>query len=314
MNLWKKIKLIQSETKTQLWKAFQPCEETGEIVNSNFSIAFKKYCCNKKTQFPSKLMMCEDVETDLLGVVLPNAVMDGIFTGHSINKIPPRVSEIKVHDDARIYDHVPISCTVNGIRVISWNMSGMCNEKYFKAQYDSRWASAIDFLKENKFDVLCIQNLYARNRVESESYMKSRVNRLLGIKDSYYTYYQKEDSNEFTILYDKYTDVVVVRTKLIDKTKPEHRVSRYLDDFKKISMVYINAESPFYLVNVHLKTPKKSQHAHDMEVASLLDYMNTKSMFETGVVLIGSFNQNHPETILAKTRRVSKYGRRGQTR
>ena len=299
------------------WKKFAAtfsCNFKGESINPHFQVAFKKHCCEEITQKPTKLMMCEDVETDLLGTILPNAVMDGIFTVWSLQKeVDFKVEDVKVHSQIKIYDHLPISCKVNGLRILSWNMSGRCNPQYNKGQYEARIKNARVFLEkeENEFDIWCIQNFFSRKRTSGVG-IESEIFRMMptsnsNSESSYYSssYYSSYNKN-FTVLYDGYTDAMVVRKTLIDpKKKIPQVIPRYNDSSKKVSVFYINNTKgkPFYLANIHLKTTKRGKPSHDMELANIMDMMNQNNCFETGAVFIGSFNRTNPEMLLSKTKK-----------
>ena len=308
------------------WKKFTDkfaCDFKGDAINPYFQIAFKKHCCEEITQRPTKLMMCEDLETDLLGTILPNATMDGIFTVWSLRQTPAKtadaksvpavkkvifkVENVKVHSEIKIYDHVPISCTVNGLRILSWNMSGRCNPQYNKGQHEARIKNAKMFLEkeENVFDIWCIQNFNSRKRTSGYS-IDSEVFRMMPSesKSSFQSSYSY--NTKFEVIYDGYTDAIVLRKALIDpKKKIAQVIPRYNDSSKKVSVFYIKNDTgnPFYLANIHLKSPKKGKPNHDMEMANILDTMNKSNCFETGAVFIGSFNRTNPEMLLAKTKK-----------
>lgn len=296
------------------WKKFSEkfsCKTSGDFINPHFQIAFKKHCCEEITQRPTKLMMCEDLETDLLGTVLPNATMDGIFTVWSLGKtVDFKVEDTKVHSDIKIYDHVPISCKVNGLRILSWNMSGRCNPQYNKGQHEARIKNAKFFLEkeENDFDIWCIQNFNSRKRISGS--IDSEVFRMLPSESKSNNYYQSSYyssySSKFEVIYDGFTDAMVVRKSLIDpKKRIAQVIPRYNDSSKKVSVFYIKNDKgdPFYLTNIHLKSPKRGKPNHDMELANILDMMNKSNFFETGAVFIGSFNRTNPEMLLAKTKK-----------
>jgi hypothetical protein len=295
------------------WKKFSEkfsCNFKGDFINPHFQVAFKKHCCDEITQRPTKLMMCEDVETDLLGTILPNATMDDIFTVWSLKKdVNFQVENPKVHSDVKIYDHVPISCTVNGLRILSWNMSGRCNPQYNKGQYEARIKNAKLFLEkeENTFDIWCIQNFHSRKRTSGMS-IDSEIFRMMPSesksKDSYY--YSSFYNRTFEVIYDGFTDAMVIRRSLIDpKKRVAQVIPRYNDSSKKVSVFYIKNDkgNPFYLTNIHLKSPTKGKPNHDMELANIMDTMNKSNCFETGAVFIGSFNRTNPEMLLAKTKK-----------
>lgn len=317
------------------WKKFTEkfaCDFKGDFINPHFQIAFKKHCCEEITQRPTKLMMCEDLETDLLGTILPNATMDGIFTVWSLNQTPSptkasttasttapttgtksvmnkvvfKVEDVKVHSEAKIYDHVPISCTVNGLRILSWNMSGRCNPQYNKGQYEARIKNAKMFLEkeENVFDIWCIQNFNSRKRT-SGMMIDSEIFRMMP-SESKSTYSSYSYNKNYEVIYDGYTDAMVIRKTLIDpKKRIAQVIPRYNDSSKKMSVFYIKNDkgNSFYLANIHLKSPKKGKPDHDMELANILDTMNKSNCFEKGAVLIGSFNRTNPEMLLAKTKK-----------
>jgi hypothetical protein len=313
------------------WKKFSEkfaCDFAGDSINPYFQIAFKKHCCEEITQRPTKLMMCEDLETDLLGTILPNATMDGIFTVWSLNQKPApttapadksapamnkvifKVEDVKVHSEAKIYDHVPISCKVNGLRILSWNMSGRCNPQYNKGQHEARIKNAKLFLEkeENTFDIWCIQNFNSRKRTSGVS-IDSEIFRMMpseSTDDYFRSSFHTSYNMKYKVVYDGFTDAMVIRKSLIDlKKRVPQLIPRYNDSSKKVSVFYIKNDkgNPFYLANIHLKSPKKEKPNHDLELANILDMMNKNNCFETGAVLIGSFNRTNPEMLMSKTKK-----------
>lgn len=62
-----------------LSKLVEPCDFSSQLYNSYFGIEFTKVCCTENTHIPKRMMQCNSIEDDILGVVLPKSNRDGIF-------------------------------------------------------------------------------------------------------------------------------------------------------------------------------------------------------------------------------------------
>ena len=82
----------------------------------------KKYCCDKNTQFATKMKNCESSLHTIAGYVSSNRSIDHIV---SIETHPT----MHVTDETiliiLVTDHKPIFCKVNGIPILSWNIEGL---------------------------------------------------------------------------------------------------------------------------------------------------------------------------------------------
>lgn len=288
----------------QLWAMgkdlFAPCPFTG-FINTYFSIGFNRICCFQTTHYPSRMMQCNSLEDDLLGVILPESIRDHIYLAKTskVESIPPKVSESKVHD-VKLFANYPISCKVGKLTILSWNVDGKCDSSYSSGQIKVRRDKMIDVIKKINPDICCIQNFFMRNYVNNRFTNTNVVERLL-------------EGLSYKVIYDNYTDVILVK-RSVYKTRTTIVVPRYNDPKKKTTITYIDAEIPFYVVNVHLRTIK-GVSTHEMEMAEVLDQLNQAEEFKAGAsaLFIGTFNDDMPDEVLRKARKY-KFMRGGKTR
>jgi hypothetical protein len=288
----------------QLWamgnELLAPCPFTG-FINTYFSIGFNRICCFKTTHYPTRMMQCNSLEDDLLGVILPESIRDQIYLAKSskVESIPPVVSESKVHD-IKLFANYPISCKIGNVTVLSWNVNGRCDSRYSEGQITPRRDNMIEVVKKINPDIWCIQNFYMRSKVDNRFTTTDTVERILSSLPKY------------KVVYDKYTDVILVKSNLFIKTKMV--ISRYNDAKKKTTILYIADKIPFYVVNVHLRTIK-GVSTHEMEMAEVLDQLNQAEKFKAGAsaLFIGTFNDDTPDEVLKKARKY-KFMRGGKTR
>lgn len=321
-----KMKNLPQTYLDQLKKAipelFQECKKTSELFNSYFSIEFKKICCTETTHYPSRMMQCNGLEDDLLSIVLPPSNRDGIFIAtQQDNKVPYVAESPQVHRDMDVFAHYPISFKFNHCKIVSWNVEGRCDTPYSRSFKNQRHNRMIQFLESQKPDVVCIQNFFVRKNISnytSNSYK---------IQDELKDFLTKKSKVVYRH-FNEGSDVILVRPTFLDKVERGEMevkatiVPRFNDSVKRTSILYIKnnpqehpvlrteqpyttkeEQTPFYVVNMHLKTPKTSTSTHEFEVAEILAQLNRLEHFnKVPVVLIGTFNRDNAEEVLTKAR------------
>jgi len=298
------------------------CKKTSAMFNSYFSIEFKKICCTEITHYPSKMMQCNGIEDDLLGITLPPSNRDGIFIATKQDSdVKYTVEGTHVHRDMDVFAHYPITCTFNGCKLLSWNVEGRCDTPYSRAFRTQRKNEMIQFMESQKPDVMCIQNFFLRKS------MASFTSNSYKIQDELSAILKKK--NKVIYLYfNEGTDVILVKPEFLEKKETRNYddvkvtiVPRYNDTSKRTSLLYIKKletylpelkSPPFYVVNMHLKTPKSSTSTHEYEMAEILSQLNRMEHFgKVPAVLIGTFNRDDAEDVLSKAR-LRSYMRGGR--
>jgi exonuclease III len=323
-----KMKTLPQTYLDQLKKAipelFQECTKTSELFNSYFSIEFKKICCTETTHYPSRMMQCNGLEDDLLAVVLPQSNRDGIFIATKQGNPVKYISERpQVHRDIDVFAHYPLSYHFNQCKIISWNVEGRCDTPYSRSFRTQRKNSMIQFLESQNPDVVCIQNFFVRKT------MSNYTSNSYKIQEELKDFLRKKNK----ILYRHFnegSDVILVKNQFLEKPEQTRRdeievkatiVPRFNDTSKRTTILYIKnnpsehslvrgdqystleGQTPFYVVNMHLKTPKTSTSTHEFEVAEILAQLNRLEHFDkVPAVLIGTFNRDNAEEVLTKAR------------
>lgn len=286
-----------------------PCSFTG-FTNTFFKINFTKECCSTPTHDPPRMMQCNSFEDDLLGTLLPSSTRDDIFiAAKTTSKIT--VKDVQVHD-LKLFAHFPITCKIDDLTLLTWNLEGACDSTYSRGLYKSRLSQMLQFVKKTNPDIWCIQNFFLR---------KSRISK--SVYDITYALRSwLNENNTYSVLFDEYTNAIIIRSKLIDVvvgkktyTNKPILVSRYNDFQKKTMILYVNHTIPFYIVNIHLRTQKTEKSTHDMEMVEILSQLNQEQTFIDGApaVLMGTFNQPDPETLLVNVQK-RRYMRGGTKR
>lgn len=256
---------------------------------------FKKWCCDKPTHFPKKMIGCEDWSHDIAARLGQASALDAIITVG-----PLTVSNEIIFDP--IYDHAAIQCNVNGLTLFSLNLEGCCNKRYNKNLQHDRWNQLKEMIKGlHPFpDIFCFQELFLRsNMPDPKDRRLSAVTLMQELLDT-------KQSN-FIYIYDDFTGGTIVNKKCIHSdqsvyypdihlTDPVKFIARYKDINKKCTMVHVyKGETSFYVVNVHLKAIQTSiagNSFHKKEVANLLAHL--KEEMKVGIVFIGDHNTTQP--------------------
>jgi hypothetical protein len=313
------------ELKKAIPELFQECKKTSELFNSYFSMEFKKICCTETTHYPKRMMQCNGLEDDLLAVVLPESNRDGIYIAtKQDNKVPYKAESPIVHRDMDVFAHYPLSFVFNGCKILSWNVEGRCDTPYSRSFRIQRKTRMLQFLESQKPDVVCIQNFFVRKT------MSNYTSNSYKIREELKDFLTKKNK----VIYQHFnegSDVILVKTQFLEKTVTKIRgfeevvdvkatiVPRYNDTSKRTSILYIKnnpvehtirgeqytthpGQLPFYVVNMHLKTPKTTS-THEFEVAEILAQLNRLEHFDkVPAVLIGTFNRDNAEEVLTKAR------------
>jgi hypothetical protein len=281
-----------------------PCSFTG-FTNTFFKINFTKVCCSTPTHDPPRMMQCSSLEDDLLGTLLQPSTRDDIFIAKK-GTTTLNVTDVKIHD-LKLFAHFPVTCKLDNLKLLTWNLEGGCNSSYSKGQYKSNMSKMMRFVQTEDPDIWCIQNFFLRKTFQSRSAIQETI---------------QPWSTKHTVLFDEYTNAIVIRTSLIESQKDGKRVtnkpilvSRYNDLQKKTMILYVNHTTPFYMVNIHLRTQKTEKSTHDMEMVEILSQLNQEKPFVDGTpaVLMGTFNQPDPETLLLNVQK-RRYIRGGSKR
>ena len=258
-------------------------------------LEFKKWCCDKPTHFPKKMIGCEDLLHDIAARLGQASALDAIITVG-----PLTVSNETIFDP--IYDHAAIQCNVNGLTLFSLNLEGCCRKNYNKTLHHDRWKQLKDMVKSlHPFpDIFCFQELFLKSNMPDPKDRRlsalALMQELLDTKQSNFIY-----------IYDDFTGGTIVNKECIRSdqsvyypdihlTNPVKFIARYKDLNKKYTMVHVyKGDTSFYVVNVHLKAIQTSitgNSIHKKEVANLLAHL--KEEMKVGIVFIGDHNTTQP--------------------
>jgi len=235
-----------------------------------------KHCCNESTHFPAKMYNCESYAHDAASYVSDPASLDHII---SITPTSINVKDTTVHD-ILITDHKPISCRVNGVPIVSWNIEGLCTD-----------GSRLDAVKNkirkfiSKGFIIIIQELFLQDKLRSLSQDEiniltvARMRTIFGV-----------DSHSVRIS-DGYTGAMYIPTIYYDK-KPLS--IKRINSNKQCLVLYINCKNPFYLVNMHLKSTPLTlmgKRQHYKEVLNILSVLHEKKILSVGAIFMGDHNR-----------------------
>lgn len=308
---------VVDKTKEWFMNTLKPCASMN-MVNLSFGIDVKKMTTDELTHYPIKMMQCNGLEDDVLGAVLPDSSRDGIFVVKKTNTptVPTvEVTDVKIYSE-KVFAHEPMTCKVGTLTLLSWNLDGRCFSNYSKSQQTYRKNKMIALFKKVNPDILCLQNFFVRKQTR-EMYSNAIYNELrqyLGEEQYRMDRYYREPPNH-KIFHDGYTDAIIVKQELVSAKSIPITLPRYNDYKKQTMMLYIQHAVPFYIVNVHLSTPKTAVSTHQLELNSILSRLKEEESFEEGVpaVCMGCFNQGTAEELFLQAKR-RKYTRGGAIR
>ena len=276
-----------------------PIADPPTFKNENFGYYFKQWCCKGATQFPKLMAQCEDQAHDVAARLGSPSSIDAVFTC-SKDPTVPAVTDLKIH--APIYDHTAVQCTVNGVRILTWNLEGLCDAAYNAQVSAARKAQAAAFFNamESLPQVLLFQELYLRSNMPKEDVAKETVRSLLGDRvDQYYVYYAG------------FTGCTCVATEL-GSPKPKF-IPRPNEPNKKSAVV---KAGDLYVVNVHLKAIQMSVRGtqlHLEEVGNILRNVQAEVQ-QCPVVFLGDHNTPDPKSLYMNAPNLSGGKRRRKSK
>ena len=235
-------------------------------------------CCSQNTHFPKRMHSCESTLHTLASYVGSPKILDFAFTRDLV------VTDPQVHDNIHTTDHAPISIQVNGLRVLSWNLEGLCE----KAVREQDAIQNLQSLKEMFPEpvIFLFQELFLQKDLKGVPSDKitamatDRLNRLLG--------------DHYTLYSDGYTGGVAIPQGI--KYDGITHIDR--PDSGKKCMVIKNVthnDKTFNIVNIHLKSivmfPITGKRLQQAEMKNII--VNTKGP----TLFMGDFNTENPEQL-----------------
>lgn len=240
-----------------------------------------KRCCSVTTQYPSRMNKCMHSMESSVGTP---KILDFAFT-RDIHD----VSEARVHSDIQLTAHTPISIKVNGVRVISWNMEGLCK----------READVKETLKEllrmfsNDPVLFLFQEVFLSREVKPltiHEKVQSRMSRLLP---------------GYTFLSDGYTGCIAIPPNLTYDNVQYINTSIKGKKCTVVTVVYKGIRTN--IANIHLKSivlyPITGKHLQQKEMQSIIENTHGPTLF------MGDFNTERPEKLFGnrtKRRRLKR--------
>ena len=240
-----------------------------------------KRCCSVTTQFPSRMNNCESTLHSMASYVGTPKILDFAFT-RDIDD----VSEARVHTEIQSTDHAPISIKVNGLRVISWNIEGLCNRA-------KREKIVMEQLKElqrmfpNEPVLFLFQEIFLQHEViplAIQEMVQERMNRLLP---------------GYTFLSDKYTGCIAIPPGVTYGNI--QYIERPDKKGKKCTVVTVTYNGiQTNIANIHLKSivlyPITGRQLQRKEMQNILSNTHGPTLF------MGDFNTERPEKLLGGKR------------
>lgn len=245
-----------------------------------------KRCCSTNTQFPSRMKSCESNLHTLASYFGSPKILDYAFTRDISD-----VREARVHDNIQSTDHAPISIKVNGLRVVSWNLEGLCT-------HSKREPMVIQNLSEiqqefNEPILFLFQELFLQRDLKNASRInamaKARMKRLL--------------PKGYTFLSDDYTGGIAIPNSVT--YEPPSFIDRPDKSGKKCMVVAVKYKGiRTNIANIHLKSivlyPITGKQLQRKEMQNIL--MNT-----TGPTLfMGDFNTQTPKKLMTRKKRTTQ--------
>jgi hypothetical protein len=313
-----------------VWNTILPsCEDI--VYNTWYKFAIKKFCCSETTQYPVRSLGCKDIMEDLDGMLLKNSSSNSIYYAcnwtEGVVPIFPSIKSYTYQHVSLLFSNVPISCTIHGITVLSWNLSGLCNhekrpnattftttsgttssittvsQQQLPVQNEMK-PVAIQFIQEQlqkKVKVICLQELFLPDRSTHTD-----GNQLL--KEFCGKY------KDYACYYDNFIGGMIIHNSLIEKPKPTLKggrkrklTRRYRkggatkllpfppnqDNKLSIIKIYVH-QQPLYIVNVCLSPLYHSakQYVHENEMRYVMAHLSLLKAFSDGVLFIGDHKHN----------------------
>ena len=242
-----------------------------------------KRCCNGATHFASRMKYCESNLHTIASYIGSPKTLDFAYT-RGID--PQNISDARVHENIQSTDHAPISINVCGVRVISWNIEGLCKNAI---REDSVKQNVNELINMFPFEpvIFLLQELFLQKDLKDVSGIETKaIERMRGLLP------------EYQLNSDGYTGGVAIPPSI------EHSGISYIDrpdgSGKRctfINKVRYNDSIPFNIVNIHLKSivlyPITGKTIQKQEMRNIISYTNGKGP----TLFMGDFNTDNPELL-----------------
>ena len=231
-----------------------------------------KRCCSVNTHFPSRMRGCESIMHNVASYVGTPNISDFAFT-RDIDD----VHDARVHSDIQTTDHNPISIKVNGLRVVSWNIEGLCVHSKREAAVKTK-LKKLQRLFPNEPILFLFQEVFLQREVNPN--ILTRMSRLL---------------TGYTFLSDGYTGCIAIpfgiaygNIQYIDR--PDKKGKKCI----VVTVTYKGIRTT--IANIHLKSivlyPMMGQALQRKEMQNILSKTQGPTLF------MGDFNTETPEKII----------------
>jgi endonuclease/exonuclease/phosphatase family metal-dependent hydrolase len=191
------------------------------------------------------------------------------------------VSEARVHSEILATDHSPISIKVNGVRIISWNIEGLCNQSIRESEVKQSLKDLLGKFSEDPV-IFLIQELFLQHEIKrnNTSNAQERMNRLL---------------SGYTFLSDGYTGCIAI-PKNISFGNIQY-IKRPGKTNKKCIVVRVAYKGiQFNIANIHLKSivvfPMTGKQLQRKEMKNIIAKTQGPTLF------MGDFNTTTPEHLM----------------
>ena len=312
--------------------------ELGTISSNGKTIIIQKRCCDRPTQFPSRMANCE-------GTGHTTAARLSYFASFLTNQDSNLDAIIEVRNSATILENMPTFERIkymenekdkpyisdhNGIvlylstkndtnfNIISSNLEGLCRQT--KNDSHNRINMITNYFKDviQKGSILVCQEIVLQKLANTKLSMDKHSVDVVGneILSELQTI-----NNKLVFLSDTYTGGIFYDSSVWELQKTI-QISRLYNNKKwaKFSNAYlfhcISTKCVFWVVNIHLKAfaPGSIEHtkdllnsnkyvnrAHIIELENIIDKLLLKSeYFSTPIYFAGDYNNKSPKDILLK--------------
>jgi hypothetical protein len=233
----------------------------------------RQHCCNKNTHYPHKMKSCESIPHTIASYIANDSSIDHIITIEK-NKNTLDIKNVKILPKI-ISDHKPIFCIVNNIPILSWNIEGLCISPEITTERMGKIKKVLSSLHKKYNNIIFLfQEIFLQSEIN-----KPTIQRL---KELFY-------HSDYTYHSDNYTSGIIIPKHLFSNIQFIPRKNSN----KNTLVIYIKSTTPFYLVNIHLKSVQSLNHelinhTHTQELNNILNKLKYK--FNKGIVFMGDHN------------------------
>jgi endonuclease/exonuclease/phosphatase (EEP) superfamily protein YafD len=198
-----------------------------------------------------------------------------------------QVSEAQVHSAIQTTDHAPISIKVNGLRIVSWNIEGLCRHSERESLVKKDLVTLQQMFPTDKV-LFLLQEIFLKHDAQDiQTIVKQRMKKLLP---------------RYVFISDGFTGGIAI-PEGVQYGTPQF-IDRPNSRKKCISLKVTYRGISTNIVNIHLKSvvlrPFNRVKLQRTEMQNILDRIHGPALF------MGDFNTSNPEALMTKKRSKSR--------